>query len=271
VATGQTIVVTGASSGIGRELAIQMAGPGREMWLVGRDAGRLDEVAGKVREKGGNPHIVRMDLADIKSAAAFLAETFPPDKSVDEVYLSAAVTMFGEVKDTLPEDWDRIYQTNLMSPVQWILHFYSNMVKVKSGKIIIISSLAAYGGYPTAVAYATMKAGLLGLFRSLLHEGRAHGVGIHLAAPGYVDTSIYKTAIFRNTSYEKIMVQIRSLGFRVITAESAARTILARVARGEAQFALPAYASVMKWTAPRFPAVIDFIHAKIVRSFRQAS
>jgi short-subunit dehydrogenase len=249
VAAGQTIVVTGASSGIGRELAIQMAGPGREMWLVGRDAGRLDEVAGIVREKGGDPHIVRMDLADIKSAAAFLTETFPPDKQVDEVYLSAAITMFGEVKDILPED----------------------MVRVKAGKIIIISSLAAYGGYPTAVAYATMKAGLLGLFRSLLHEGRAYGVGVHLAAPGYVDTSIYKTAVFRNTSYEKIMVQIRSLGFRVITAESAARTILARVARGEAQFALPAYASVMKWTAPRFPVIIDLIHGKMVRSFRQAS
>jgi len=86
-----------------------------------------------------------------------------------------------------------------------------------------------------------------------------------------VDTGIYKSAVFRNTSYEKIMAQIRKLGFKIITAESAARTILARVSRGEAQFALPAYASLLKWTAPRFPAIIDVIHAKIVRSFRQAS
>ena len=188
-----------------------------------------------------------------------------------EVYLSAAISMFGEVKDTLPEDWQRIYQTNLLSPVQWVLHFYGNMVAARAGKIIIISSLAAYAGYPTAVAYATMKAGLLGLFRSLLHEGKAYNVGIYMASPGYVDTSIYKSAVFRKTSYEKTMRQIKSLGFRILSAEKTAGIILRSVASGESQFALPAYASLMKWTAPRFPMVIGLLHAKIVKSFRQAT
>lgn len=271
MADGQTIVVTGASSGIGRELALQLAEPGREIWLIGRDEGRLDQVAAEVRAKGAVPRVSRLDLSNEEASSRFLEENFPESKQVDAVYLAAAITIFGEVKDTLPEDWQRIYQTNLLSPVQWTLHFYRNMVRRRAGKIVIISSLAAYAGYPTAAAYATMKAGLLGLFRSLVFEGKQHNVELHLASPGYVDTGIYKTAIFRKTSYEAVMRQIESLGFRVLSAERTSRDILRAVRRGKGEFALPAYASIMKWAAPRFPKLINVVHSKILKSFRQAS
>ncbi len=222
----ETIVITGASSGIGREIAIQLAAPQRTIWLIGRDQERLDEVAGRVQAEGAIAKVVRLDLTDFDAAQRFLNESFPPGERVDSVYLSAAVTQFGEVKDTLCEDWNRIYRTDLLSPVQWVRHFYATMVAQKAGRIVIISSVAAYAGYPTAVAYATMKAGLVGLFRSLWHEGKAHGVAIHLALPGYVDTTIYKTAVFRETSYEKTMAEIESLGFRILSAEAAAGKIL---------------------------------------------
>lgn len=268
---GETIVVTGASSGIGRELAIQLSRPGCEIWLVGRDRDRLDQVAEQARLKGAVPVVVELDLSDIEDAGRFLEETFRPDKRVDAVYLVAAITIFGEVRDTLPEDWDRIYRTNLLSPIQWVRHFYATMVAAKAGKIVMVSSLAAYSGYPTATAYATMKAGLLGLFRSLWYEGRSHGVAIHLASPGYVDTGIYRTATFRKTSYDKTMCQIDSLGFDVISAESSATRILRSVGRGESEFAFPAYASLMKWIAPRMPFLIDIVHTRIVNCFRKTS
>lgn len=267
----ETIVVTGASSGIGRELAIQLAAPGREIWLIGRDSGRLGEVSGKVRTKGAIPHVVQLELADLDGVARFLNENFPAEKPAAAIYLAAAVTLFGEVKDTLPEDWERIYRINLLSPVQWMHHFYSNMVSARSGKIVLISSLAAYAGYPTATAYATMKAGLLGLYRSMRHEGEAYGVGFHIASPGYVDTGIYKSAVFRGTSYERTMSQIKSMGFRILSAEETAKVILSSVRRGESEFALPAYASIMKWIARRLPMLIELIHAKIMKRFRQPS
>lgn len=271
MARGAVIVITGASSGIGRELALQVAAPGVELWLIGRDRARLDEVAALVAEKGATPRVGEMDLADIGNAGRFLEENFPLDKQVDEVYLSAAITMFGEVKDTFAADWQLAYQTNLLSPVQWTLHFYRGMVAAGAGRIVIISSLAAYAGYPTATAYATMKAGLLGLYRSLVHEGRFHHVDVHLASPGYVDTDIYRKALYRNTTYEKIMEQIQTLGFRILSAPDAAAAILAKVRRGRRQFAMPFYAALFCWVAPRFPFIIDFLHARILRNFRQAS
>jgi len=267
----QTIVITGASSGIGREIALRLAGPQQVIWLVGRDQSRLDEVAKLVTAKGAVAKVARLDLADLDTAEVFLNETFPAGERVDTVYLGAAVTQFGEIKDTLPEDWELIYRTNLLSPIQWSRHFYTEMVDRKAGRIVLISSLAGYAGYPTATAYATMKAGLLGLFRSLWHEARSHGVSIHLASPGYVDTAIYKTAVFRKTTYEDVMSQIKKLGFGCLTAENAAGRIIRSVSKGKSEFALPAYASLMKWVSPRMPFLIDAVHTKIIKSFRHES
>jgi short-subunit dehydrogenase len=271
VAHGTVIVVTGASSGIGRELALQLAAPGVELWLIGRDQARLEEVSALATAKGAAPHVAGMDLSDIESAALFLDENFPPGKRVDEVYLGAAITLFGEVKDTFAEDWQLAYQTNLLSPVQWTLHFYKVMVAAGAGRIVLISSLAAHAGYPTATVYAAMKAGLLGLHRSLVHEGKFRNVDIHIASPGYVETNIYKRAIFRNTTYERVMRQIQTLGFKVMSATDTAAMILTKVRRGKKQITLPFYASLFVWMAPRFPFVIDRIHAKILESFRQPS
>ncbi len=270
-APDRTIIITGASSGIGRELAIRSAAPGVLLWLVARNAGDLGDVAALVRQRGGEARVAAMDLADLETSASFLTENFPAGSGVDEVHLAAAVTGFGEVRDMLPEDWDLIYRTNLLSPVQWTVHFYKNMVEARGGKIVLVSSLAAYAGYPTAVAYATAKAGLLGLYRSLVHEGRAWGVGVFIASPGYVDTPIYRKAVFRKTTFEKTMRDIRSLGFGILSSSEAAETILRKVGAGKTEFAFPAYASLMKWIAPRFPFFIGLIHRRMIRGFRSPS
>jgi len=270
-AVGKTIVITGASSGIGRELAVQLAAPGCEIWLVGRNQERLEQVAELTRAQGAIPRIVELELSNLDGAGRFLTENFPHGKRVDAIYLAAAITAFGEVRNMLPEDWERIYQTNLLSPVQWTHYFYSKMVEAKAGTIVIVSSLAAYSGYPTATAYATMKAGLLGLFRSLWYEGQSHGVEIHLASPGYVDTGIYRSAIYRKTSYDRTMSQIDGLGFKSISAPETAACIIRAVKRGNKEFAFPAYAAAMKWVAPRMPFLINVVHSKIIKSFRKAS
>ncbi len=269
--SSSSIVITGASSGIGRELALQLAGAGREIWLVGRDADRLENTAALARGKGAEVHVVRLDLADIEGTGRYLQEHFPEGKKIDEVYLAAAVTLFGEFQDTLPEDWNRLYETNLLSPVQWTHHFYRNMVGQGGGRIVLISSLAGYTGYPTATAYAAMKGGLLGLFRSLYFEAAANGVSLHLISPGYVKTRIYESATFRNTSYEQTMKLIDEMGFPMIGPDKSAELIIRGIRKSKAEFALPGYASLLQWLAPRFPLVIRMVHRKMMKSFRRSS
>lgn len=267
----QTIVITGASAGIGREIAIQLAEPGRKLWLMGRDEQRLESVAAEVRSKGAFAETVRIDLTDLDAVEAMLAKYFPPDVEVASVYLVAAITAFGEVQDMHGEDWDKLYRTDLLSPIQMGRHFYANMVVRKRGNIVLISSLAAYAGYPTATAYATMKAGLLGLYRSLWYEGKTHGVSVFHASLGYVGTEIYKSAIYRGTNYERTMASIRKLGFAILPANVAAARIISNVRRGKNEFAIPAYASVLRWVAPRMPFVIAAIHRRIMKIHQEPS
>ncbi len=261
-------VITGASSGIGRELALQLAGAGRELWLIGRDASRLQEVAEKVEKAGAVAKPCNLDLSDIDVCATWLEENLSLGVEVKEVYLAAAISMFGELKDTYSEDWESIYRINLLSPIQWSRHFYEGMVSRKRGRIVLISSLAAYSGYPTATAYATMKAGLLGLYRSLVHEGSGHGVSFHIACPGYVRTGIYRAATFRKTSYEDTLRQIDELGFGMIEPDEAARNILRAIRAGAKEHTFPFYATAMKWISPRFPFVVDMIHRRMMKRFR---
>jgi len=269
--TLETHVITGASSGIGLELAIQLAAPGREIWLIGRCEKRLAEAAAEVERRGASVVWRSMDLADTAAAAVFLEREFPPEKPIHSIYLAAAVSLFGEVKDTQLQDWRELYQTNLLSAIQWTHYFYARMVQAKGGRIILVASLASYAGYPTATAYATMKAGLLGLYRSLWYEGRAHGVFVHISAPGYVKTGIYQHARFRKTSYEETMKQIDSMGFGMIEPDTAAKHILSSLKRNRHESAFPGYASLMKWTAPRMPWIVSIVHRRMLKNFRKAA
>lgn len=265
----ERIVITGASSGIGFEIAALLARPGRRIWLIGRDEERLAAIAEKVRAGGAEAVARRVDVSDPEESRSFLETEFPEGAPPDQVYLSSGVSMFGEVKDVYGRDWDWIYRNNLAGPFQWLLHVYKGMVAARRGRIVVISSLSAYTGYPTAIPYATMKAGLLGLHRSLRHEAVAHGVSLHLVSPGYVDTRIFERAKYRATSYDETMRLIGGLGFRMIPAADAAAHIVRGVEKGRGEFCVPAYACLMSLIAPRFPWLIHRIHRKVLNEFRR--
>ena len=267
----ETIVITGASSGIGRELAIQLAKAGRLIWILGRNQDRLEAVASEISSKGGEAKIAYFDLVEEDTTAKFLEKNFPVGTKVDQVYFAAAITSFGEMQDFLPEDWNHMYQLDLVSQIQMIHHFYTEMVKRRAGELIFVSSLSAHTGYPTAIPYATMKAGLLGLFRSLKYEAKPHGVAIRHAALGFVDTSIYENAIYRGTTYEQTKESIRSLGFKKLTASEAAEGILEGIRDGKTEIMLPGYARMLSWIAPRMPIVVSLIHRRMMNLYRKNS
>jgi short-subunit dehydrogenase len=267
------IVVTGAGSGIGRELTIQTAAPGVEQWLVGRREQRLKETAAAARERGAKTHVVVFDLAEVDAAARLLEERFGSDGArVDDVFLCAAVSLFGEVQDVKTADWRHLHLVNLLSPIQWSTHFHDRMRQQDGGgRVVIVGSLAGHAGYPTATPYATMKAGLVGYFKSVQHEGASDGVAFHLVAPGYVGTEIYDTAIYRNCTRETILGAIEKTGFKMLPAERAAELILAGVRRGRPLITYPGYSTILTWLAPRAPWLIDLIHRRVIAEFRKSS
>ena len=264
------ILITGASSGIGMELARQLGVRGHRLWLVARSTEKLDVLADEIRAAGGQAEVRALDLSDIEGCGSFL-EKFTKEVRLDELYLAAAVSIFGEVKDIQPEDWDLIYRTDLLSYVQWTQAFYEVMAKARRGRIVMVSSLAGYAGYPTSVPYATMKAGLLGLFRTLRHEAPGQGVSVHLVSPGYVRTGIYRSAIYRRSNPDNTLKQIDEMGFKMIEPSEAAEAILKGIKAGKDELVFPRYAKLLAWVAPRFPGLVDGIHARMVKRFRELS
>ncbi|MDB6077308.1 MAG: family NAD(P)-dependent oxidoreductase [Akkermansiaceae bacterium] len=264
------IVVTGASSGIGYELALQLAAPGRRIHLVARSEDKLEALAGLIRAVGAEAAVLPLDLADIEESGLALDKLLA-ETSVDELYLAAAVSIFGEVKDIQAEDWDRIYRTDLLAVAQWTQKVYAQMASRRTGRIVTVGSLSSYAGYPTSVPYAAMKAGLLGLYKTLRYECKQVGVAVHFVAPGYVDTPIFDTAIYRRSSSKATRQQIAEMGFGMLSAKESARLILRGVAAGKSEIVFPGYAKLLSWLAPRFPALLIPIHNRMVKRFRELS
>lgn len=261
-----TFLVTGASSGIGRALAVQLAAPERNILLLGRDESRLNAVAAEVRKKGANAQTKTLDITDFEAVDHYFREEVG---DVDEVYLSAARSIFGEVKDLQIEDWETIYKTNFLSWAQWVHEFHRRMVARRGGRIVILSSLAGYTGYPGCAPYAAAKAGLTSLFRTMWHEGRAHGVNYHLVSPGYVRTGIYEAAIFRGIDYGRVSEMLDGSGFKMMEPEGAAREILREISANRKEIIFPGYARTLAGISMRFPWLMGPVRKSMVDLFRR--
>ena len=186
---GQVAVITGAGRGIGAAIARQLAGLGATAVLCGRTKSTLDETARSILDAGGKTEVIPCDvtvLHQLEYAAARVDSTFG---RVDILVNNAGV---GGVNDSLhnllPEEWDRILNTNLRGVYYAIRAFAPLMIREYGGHIINISSLAGKNALPKGAAYAASKWGLNGLTYSVAEELRSQNVRVSVICPGSVDT-----------------------------------------------------------------------------------
>ncbi len=183
----KSIVITGGSSGIGAALARRLAGTECALALVGRDATRLDAVAGECRARGAACRTAALDVQDSAAIAAFLG-----DAPVDLLILNAGI-LDGRHADQAVEDGEtarRVLQTNLIAAID-ILHLVlPGMRARRRGEIILVASLAALVPLTDAPAYSASKAGLLFYGLALREAVAAEGIKVVVACPGYVATGM---------------------------------------------------------------------------------
>jgi 3-oxoacyl-[acyl-carrier protein] reductase len=187
--SGQVAVVTGAGRGIGAAIARRLAAMGATAVLCGRTQDTLDSTARTIREAGGKTEVIPCDvtvLHQLEHAATRVDSTFG---RLDILVNNAGV---GGVHDTLhnllPEDWDRILNTNLRGVYFAIRAFVPMMIRAYSGHIINISSLAGKNALPNGAAYAASKWGLNGLTYSVAEELRPHNIRVSVICPGSTET-----------------------------------------------------------------------------------
>lgn len=179
------ILITGASSGIGRALALAYAGPGRLLTLSGRDAARLDEVAGACTQAGADVAAETIDVADRAAMAAWIAEA-GRERPIDLVVANAGISAGTGRDGESAEQARRIFSINVDGVVNTVQPAIGPMIARRRGQIAIMSSLAAFRGFPGAPAYCASKAAVKSYGEALRGALHRHGVGVTVICPGFV-------------------------------------------------------------------------------------
>lgn len=204
--SSRTAFVTGASRGIGKACALALARQGCRVALAARDAVKLEEVAGEIRQAGGEAYAVTLDInspESIKEAFSKTAKEFGP---IHILVNNAGITKDGLAMRMKKEDWDSVVQVNLTGSFLCIQQVLSGMMKERWGRIINITSVVGQAGNPGQANYVASKAGVIGLTKSLAQEIASRSITVNAVSPGFIETDM--THVLTPEQKEKIMASI---------------------------------------------------------------
>ena len=192
----RVLVVTGASSGIGRSVALQAAATGDHLVLVARDEGSLKEVADECDAAGaGSTTVLPTDVGDDQQVATMVARTLDRHGRIDGVASVAGVVAYGRVEDVPPEVFDAVMRTNLLGSANVARHVVPVLRNQKRGALVLVGSVVGHLTVPGMSAYVVSKWGVRSLAHHLQLENRDVGdMSISYVAPGGVLTPIYEQA-----------------------------------------------------------------------------
>lgn len=188
---GNIAVVTGASRGIGRQIAKAMA---REGALVivnynGSEA-KAQQVVAEIQEAGGQAEAIQCNVADSHAVQEFLGKVIERYKRIDILVNNAGITRDNLLMKMSEEEFDAVLATNLTGAFYCMKHVSRQMLKQKSGRIINISSVSGVLGNAGQANYCASKAGLIGLTKSAARELGSRGITVNAIAPGLIETEM---------------------------------------------------------------------------------
>ncbi|MCZ8192231.1 MAG: SDR family oxidoreductase [Microcystis sp. LE19-338.1B] len=187
----QRALITGASSGIGKETALAFAKAGINLVLIGRDQQRLATVAAMAADLGVSAQAYPLDLADIPEVASRIAKIAQESGPIDILINNAGMGYTNPLADTPLSDWQRVIDLNLTSVYQCVQGILPAMRQQGGGTIINVSSIAADNFFPDWGAYSVSKAALVAFSRILAIEERANAIRVTIITPGAVNTPIW--------------------------------------------------------------------------------
>jgi 3-oxoacyl-[acyl-carrier protein] reductase len=189
-------MVTGASRGIGKACALELAKAGAKVALAARQVEKLEETAAEIRREGGEAFVAPMDLSSHDSIREAFAATVNHFGPIGILVNNAAVTRDGLALRMKPADWDVVLQTNLSGTFYCIQQVMSGMLKERWGRIVNISSVVGESGNVGQANYVASKAGVIGLTKAMAQELGSRTITVNAVAPGFIDTDM--TAVLKD-------------------------------------------------------------------------
>jgi uncharacterized protein len=187
---GRTVVITGASSGIGRASALEFARRGARLVLAARRTSLLEEVAAECRRAGAETTVVATDVTRRADCEALIAAA----GTVDVLVNNAGFAVFGNIEDARVEDLEGMMATNYFGTVYCTHAVLPKMLAQGHGSIVIVASIAGLMGYSAMGGYCATKFALVGFAEALRDEVAGRGVQVALVCPGTTETEFFVTA-----------------------------------------------------------------------------
>ncbi len=252
------VLITGASSGIGRALSEALAQNGAIVFNAD-----IRQFHSEVK----NITYLPLDVSNEVQFRQVFEEILKKYQRIDYVINNAGIGIAGEAQDLGLEQWKKVVEVNLMGVIYGTKMAYDLMLLQRSGHIINIASMAALIPFPIAIPYATAKHGVLGLSKSLRVEGMGYGIKVSAVCPGFVESDLYQNAIKSYTTTEKIK---STIPFPIVPTRKAVEYILKGIAQNKAVIIFPFYTRLTFWVERFFPNwVSKFLLQKTVQDFRK--
>ncbi len=250
------VVITGASSGIGKATAIEFAKKGAQLVLVARGKDRLHQTSKELEKFKANTLVIACDVSDkdqVKSMSATVIDKFA---KIDILVNNAGFAIYGSVLDSSIQDIESQMQTNYLGMVYCTKNLLPVLLKQKSGHIVNVASVAASFGLPGIAPYCASKFAMLGFSEGLQHE--LHGTGVRVTV---VSPIMVRTKFFDGPSFEKFpKYSPVSLG-----AKTVAKAVLRAANSPRLEIIVPSVARGAVWLKHTVPYAINPILGKSFR------
>lgn len=262
---GNVTLITGASKGIGAELARQLAARGAKLVLAARNEAQLEAVAAQCRALGAQVVVVRADVALERDCHAIVAGALVAFGRVDTLVNNAGASMWAKFEDL--EDLgilERIMRVNYLGAAYCTHHALPHL-RAARGRIVAIASLAGRTGVPTRTGYAASKHAMAGFFDSLRIELAGSGVSVTLVCPGFVATGIRENAAGPDGAPIAVSPVRES---EVMGVEECARRIVRAIERREREVVMTARGKMGLWLKLLAPSLVDRIARRAIERGR---
>lgn len=253
---GQVIIVTGASSGIGAELARQFAAAGARLVLAARDVTRLETIAAECRTLGDDALVVGTDVSQEAACKTLIASAVAHFGTIDILVNNAGLGSSGQF-DTITDlsIFERLMRVNFLGSV-WCTAYALPHLKKSKGRVVAISSLTGITGVPKRTAYAATKHAMAGFFDSLRIELHDSGVSVTVIYPGFVFSEINQRALssdgtpFGERAYKRSSVE-------TMKTDECCRQILGAVARRDRDLVMTWRGKIGRMLKLISPSLVD--------------
>ncbi|WNG39884.1 SDR family oxidoreductase [Archangium violaceum] len=263
---GKTAVITGASSGIGEELAVALAARGAQVVLAARGEESLARVKQRCEQAGGRALVVPTDVSDPEACGRLVARAVEAFGGIDYLVNNAGLVMRARFEDVTDLSlFERIMRVNYLGAV-YCTHHALPHVKARRGLLVAVSSLTGKSGVPTRTGYSASKHAMQGFFDSLRIELSGTGVDVLVVSPGFVATDIRARAL--GPDGKAGHTDIAEDENRMMDARTCADLILRAMERREREVVMMPAAKLVMALKALVPGMVDRLASRMMKQAR---